>query len=172
MWLESWEKWALAQIYVLWVCYTSVFPKTFSQLWFSLYPSEARNFISFSLLVLLFLYAETTTKRNKLSKHIVRCQLLLFSRSVVFNSLQPHGLQHASLPCPTLFHRVCLNSCPLSQWCHSTISSSVTLFSSCLQSFPASGSFPMSQFFSSGGQVLELQLQHQSFQWIFRTDFL
>ena len=162
MWLESWEKWALAQIYVLWVCYTSVFPKTFSQLWFSLYPSEARNFISFSLLVLLFLYAETTTKRNKLSKHIVRCQLLLFSRSVVFNSLQPHGLQHASLPCPTLFHRVCLNSCPLSQWCHPTISSSV---------FPSPPALNLSQHQSlfqwvvSLHQVAKLlELQPQSFQ--------
>ena len=57
-------------------------------------------------------------------------------------------------------------------WCHPTISSSVFPFSSCLQSFPASGSFQMSQFFASGGKVLEFQLQHHSFQWIFRTDFL
>ena len=55
------------------------------------------------------------------------------------------------------------NSCPLTQWCHPTISSSVVPFSSCLQSFPISGSFPMSQFFTSGGRLLELQLQHQSF---------
>ena len=66
----------------------------------------------------------------------------------------------------------CSNSCPSSQWCHPTISSSVVPFSSCLQSFSASGSFPMSQFFTSGGQTIEFQLQHQSFQWIFRTDFL
>ena len=71
---------------------------------------------------------------------------------VVFDSLQPHGLQHASLPCPSLSPRVCSHSCPLSWWCHSTISSSVTLFSSCPQSFPASGSFPTSQLFASGGQ--------------------
>ena len=64
------------------------------------------------------------------------------------------------------------HSCPLSQWCHPTISSSIVPFSSWLQSFPASGSFLMSQFFVSGGQILEFQLQHQSFQWIFRTDFL
>ena len=62
----------------------------------------------------------------------------------------------------------CSNSCPLSQWCHPSISSSVVSFSSCLQSFPASGSFLMSQLFIS---VLEFQLQHESFQWIFRTDF-
>ena len=76
----------------------------------------------------------------------------------------------ASCPSPT--PGACSNSCPLNQWCHPTISSSAFPFSSCLQSFPASGSFPMSQFFASGGQSLELQLQHQSFQRIFRTDFL
>ena len=64
-----------------------------------------------------------------------------FSHSVVCDNLRPQGLQHARLPCPSPTSRVCLNSCPLSQWCHPTISSSVTPFSSCLQSFPASGSF-------------------------------
>ena len=78
--------------------------------------------------------------------------LLLFSSSLVSDSLQPHGLQQASLPCPSLAPRACANSCPLSRWCHPTISSSVTPFSSCPQSFPASGSFPKSQLFSSGGQ--------------------
>ena len=68
--------------------------------------------------------------------------LLLFSCSVV-SALWPHGLQHARLPCPSPFPRACLDSCPLSQWCHPTISSSVIPFSSCLQSFPASGSFPV-----------------------------
>ena len=68
------------------------------------------------------------------------------------NSLRPHGLQHARLPCPSLSPVVCSNSCLLSQWCHPTISSSVTAFSSCSQSFPASGSFSVSQFFTSGGQ--------------------
>ena len=75
-----------------------------------------------------------------------------FSHSVVSNSLGPHGLQHARLPCPSSTPRACSNSRPLSQWCHPNISSSVVPFSSCLQSFPASGSFPMSQFFTSGGQ--------------------
>ena len=78
--------------------------------------------------------------------------------SVLSNSLWPHGLQHDSLPYPSLFLRVCSNSCPLSQWCHSTISSSVISsvipFSSCPQSLPASGSFPVSQFFASGGQSI------------------
>ena len=68
------------------------------------------------------------------------------------SSLWPHGLQHARLPCPSLSPRVCSNSYPLSQWCYLTISSSTALFSFCLQSFPASGSFPISWFFSPGGQ--------------------
>ena len=90
-----------------------------------------------------------------------------FISSVVADSLRPYELQHARLPCLSPAPRACSNSCLSSQWCHPTISSSVVPFSSCLQSFPASGSFPMSQFFAAGGQVLELQLQHQFFQWIF-----
>ena len=77
-----------------------------------------------------------------------------FSCSVVSDSLQPHGLQHARLPCPSPTLRAYSNSCPLSQWCHPTTSSSVVPFSSHLQSFPASGSFQMSQFFTSGGQSI------------------
>ena len=164
-----------------------------------------------------------------------------FSRSVESNSLQPHGLQHSRLPCPFSTPRVHSNSCPSSQWCHPTISSSVVPVSFCLHSFPVSGSFfffffffnfilffnftvlywfchistwihhrytrvphpepssllpphtiPLghdtgclglvhwddpgsflrSQFFQQVAKVLEFQLQHQSFQWIFRTDFL
>ena len=75
-----------------------------------------------------------------------------FSRSVMSDSLWPHGLQYARLPCSSLYPRVCSNSCPLSQWCHPTISSSVVPVSSRLQSFPASGAFPMTQLFASGGQ--------------------
>ena len=78
-----------------------------------------------------------------------------FSHSVVSNSLRPHGLPHARLPCPSPTPGACSNSCPLSRWCHPTISSSVVPFSSCLQSFPASGSFPVSQFFASGGQSIK-----------------
>ena len=144
-----------------------------------------------------------------------------FSHSVMSNFLWPHGLQHARPPWPSLTPGAYSNSCPLSQWCHPTISSSVVPFSSCLQSFPASGSFRMSQFWGvphnetgvltslnkhelwriirrnsriyprfppqleknhetspspqdehQVAKVLEFQLQHQSFQWIFRTDFL
>ena len=75
-----------------------------------------------------------------------------FSCSVVSDSFRPHGLQHTRLPCPSPTPGACSNSCPLSWWCHPTISSSVVSFSSCLQSFPASGSFPVTQLFTSGGQ--------------------
>ena len=78
--------------------------------------------------------------------------LLLFSHLVVSDFLWSHGLQYARLSCPSLSPGACSNVCPLSWWCHPTISSSVVPFSSCLQSFPASGSFLLSQFFPSGGQ--------------------
>ena len=82
---------------------------------------------------------------------------ILFYTSVLIsvaqsNSLQPHGLQHARLPCPSPIPIVYSNSCPSSRWCHLAVSSSVIPFSSCLQSFPASGSFPVSWFFTSGDQ--------------------
>ena len=77
-----------------------------------------------------------------------------FSCSVVSDSLWPHGLQHARLPCPSPTLRACSNACPLSQWCQPTISSSVIPFSSCLQSFAAWGSFSISQFFAFGGQSI------------------
>ena len=77
-----------------------------------------------------------------------------FSHSVVNNSLQPHGRQHTRLPCPLTTPGACSNSSPLSQWCHPTISSSFVPFSSCLQSFPAPGSFPMSRPFTSDGQSI------------------
>ena len=77
-----------------------------------------------------------------------------FSRSIVSDSLPPHELQHARLPCPSPTPGASLNSCPLSQWCQPTISSSVVPFSYSLQSFPASGSFQMSQLFASGGQSI------------------
>ena len=77
-----------------------------------------------------------------------------FSHSVMSSSLWPHGLQHARLPCPSPTLRACANSCPLSWWCHPAISSSVISFPSCPQSFPESGSFQMSQFFTSDGQSI------------------
>ena len=81
--------------------------------------------------------------------------LLFFCCSVMSDSLRPHGLQHSRLPCPSPTPRAYWNSCPLSRWCHPTISSSAVPFSFCLQSFPASGKdFQMSQFFTSGGQSI------------------
>ena len=81
-------------------------------------------------------------------------QSVQFSHSVVSNSLWPHELQHTRPPCPSPTTGVYPNSCPLSWWHHPTISSSVVPFSSCPQSFPASGSFQMSQYFTSGGQSI------------------
>ena len=98
-----------------------------------------------------------------------RLQFSQFSPSVVSDSLWRHVLQHARPPCSSPTPRIYSNSSPLSRWCHPTISSYVVPFSSFLNSFPAPGSFPMSQFFISGGR--SIQLQHQSFQWIYRTDF-
>ena len=88
--------------------------------------------------------------------------LLLFSCSVVSDSLPPHGLQHARLPCASPTPRACSNSCPLSRWCHPTISSSVVPFSSCLQPFPASGSFLMSWLFPSGDQSFSFNISPSS----------
>ena len=90
------------------------------------------------------------------TEHRVHCSQasVKFSRSVVLDSLWHHGLQHTWPPCPSTTPRVYSSSCPLSRWCHLTISSSVIRFSSCLQSFLASGSFPMSQFFAWGGQSI------------------
>ena len=87
-------------------------------------------------------------------------------------TLRIHGLQHARLSCPSPTPGAYSNSCPSSRWCHPTISSSVIPFSSCLQSFPASGSFLMSQLFTSGGQSIGVSASASVLQWIFRTDFL
>ena len=81
-----------------------------------------------------------------------------FSPSIMSDVLQSHGLQHASLSCPSPTPGACSNSCPSNQWCHPTISSSVVPFSSCPQYFLASGSFPMSQFFASGGQSFSFSI--------------
>ena len=80
-----------------------------------------------------------------------------FSHSVLSDFLQPHGLQHARLPCASPTPRAYSNSCPSSRWCHPTISSSIISFSFCLQSFPPSGSFQMSQFFASCGQSIGVE---------------
>ena len=104
-------------------------------------------------LLLLCLPLHTQQKRNPEQKACNIC-ITQFSHSVVSNSLQPYGLQRARLPCPSPTSRAYENSCPSSHWCHLTISSYLFPFSSLLQSFPASGSFQMSQFFTSGGQTV------------------
>ena len=103
-------------------------------------------------------------EKIKQEKIILVDIFLLFSCSVMSNSLWFCGLEHTRLPCPSLSPRVYSHSCPLSLWCHSTISSSVAPFSSCPQSFPASRSFPMSRLFTSGGtsasaSVLPMNIQ-------------
>ena len=105
----------------------------------------------------LILYLKTqnsSISRNYSQNYLASVSSLQFSRSAMLDSLQPHGLQQASPPCPSPASGVYLSSCPLSQRCHPTTSSSVIPFSSCLQSFLASGSFPMSQFFASPGQSI------------------
>ena len=98
------------------------------------------------------LHTHTHTKRNR--SNILSFLALLFSCSVVSDSLRCHGLQHARLPCPSPSLTVCSQSCPLSRWCHPIISTSVTPFFVCPQSFPASRSFPMGRLFASGGQSI------------------
>ena len=142
--------------------------------------SEIMNFLS--QLPNLFSFSEPHSsalshRRNKFIYHKSTiewhvCIQIQFSCSVTSDSLQPHGLHLAKLPCPSPIPGACSNSCPPSQWCHPAISSSVAPFSFCPQFSKFQG---LLQWFSSSHQVArvsELQLQHQSFQWIFRTDFL
>ena len=104
----------------------------------------------------LYVIASMWNLENKWIKQVrIRLtDIVQFSCSFVYDFLRPNGLQHTRPPCPSPAHGVYSNSCPLSRWCHPAISSSVTTFSFCLKSFPASGSFPMSQFFASGGQSI------------------
>ena len=97
---------------------------------------------------------------------------VVFSLSVVSDSLWPHGLQHTRLPCPSLSLGVCSNSCALSQWCHPTISASVSPSPPALHLFQHQGLFQWVGSLHQVAKILELQLQHQSFQWIIRVDFL
>ena len=103
-----------------------------------------------------------------LSSYVSLFSYLSFRCSVVSNSLRPHGLQHARLLCPSSSPRACSNSCPLNRWCHPTILPSVITFSSCLQSFPASGSFLMSRLsnsneFGSGSQSIGVSVSASAF---------
>ena len=101
--------------------------------------------------ILIFLFIWFINVSSKSTPGCLASHFLQVSSSVVSKSLWPHGPKHARPPCPSPTPRACSNSCPSSRWCYPTISSSVVPFSSHLQSFPASGSFPMSQLFASGG---------------------
>ena len=128
-------------------------PKNWS-LSFNISPSnEYSGLISF-MTEWFELLAVQGTLKNLLQQNSVQFSSAQFSLSVVSDSLWPHEPQHARPPCPSSTLRAYSNSCPLSQWYHSTISSSVAPFSSCPQSLPASGSFQMSQLFASGGQSI------------------
>ena len=98
--------------------------------------------------------------------------VLLFSHLVVSNSLWPHGLHHTKLPCPSPSPRVCSNSCPLSQWCHQTSHLLSPSFPPVLNLSQQQGCFQWVGYSQQMAKVLELQHQHQSFQWILRTDLL
>ena len=139
------------------------------------YPQYGNKGLSLRSSKLLILFQLWFTVKVSTNVHyawtIVVLVTVQFSRSVMSDSLWLHELQHARPPCPSPTAGVYPNPCPLSQWCRPIIPSSVVPFSSCLQSFPASGSFQISPLHQVV-KVLEFQLQHQSFQWIFRTDFL
>ena len=118
---------------------------------------------------------ESVVEMRKFSASFVdeiTCLCCQFSRSIMSESLQPRGLQHTRLPCPSPTPRAYSNTCPSSRWCHPTILSFVIPFSSCLQFLPASGSFPWSQFFAPSGQSIGVSTSASVLQWIFRTDFL
>ena len=110
--------------------------------------------LSGEIIYLLWWSLDTYKISLKFAKVTENFMTFQFSCSFVFNYLWPHGLQHAGLPCPSPTPGACSNSCPSSRWCHPNISSSVIPFSSCFQSFTASRSFPVSQFFASGGQSI------------------
>ena len=104
-------------------------------------------------------------------KSIVNSSVVHFSHSVTSNSLTPHGLQDTRLPCPSSNPGACSDSCPSSWWCHPTILCSIVPFSSHLQFFPASGSFPVSQFFASGGQSIGASASASVFPMIIQDWF-
>ena len=109
-------------------------------------------FTAITILCDPFIDPPTPFNQHSVISNLLVSSSVQFSRSVVSSCLWSHGLQHARPPCPSSTPGVYPNSCPLSRWCHRTILSSVVPFPSCLQTFPASGSFPVSQLFAPGGQ--------------------
>ena len=137
--LKTFYKTTVVAFMTLWYWYKH---KLYTESPSSSFPGFARHSLESNELDLEFLILPV----------VVTFSSFHFSCSVTSNSLWPHGLQHTRLLCPLPIPRAYSNSCPSPWWCHPTISPSVAPFSSCLQSFPASGSFPMSWFFASGGQ--------------------
>ena len=119
------------------------------------------------ILEILSYCLHTHTTHNTHTNTLSIMAVLLFGRSVMSSSFWPYALQHARLPCPSPSHGACSNSCPLSGWCHPTILSSVIPFSSCLLSFPASGSFPISQLFTQAYKILFFW----AFEWLLKLAF-
>ena len=130
------------------------FPEPYSKFPLAFYFTYGNVSFSVTLFLHLTLSSPLPMSVSLLSMSVSPFSSVQFSRSVVSDSLQPHGLQHTRPSCPSPTPRVYSNSCPLSWQCHATISSSVTPFSSHLQSFPAPESFQMSQLFASGGQSI------------------
>ena len=145
--------------------------------WFPSSQPSSQAFLTLSTTELLMFYKIISSHSfihlfNRLSKTNLVISSVQFSHLVVSDCLRHHGLQYARLPCSSLTPGACSNSCSLSRCCHPTISSSAIPFSSFhLQSFPASGSLWISSSHQVA-KVLEFQLQQQTFQWLFRTDFL
>ena len=134
-------------------------------------PSENHSFYS-RLDALHFFHSGRNMIRKIIVDMFIKKKIQFSPLAQLCPTLWPHGLQHARLPYPSPTPGVHSNSCPLDQWCHPTISSSVVPFSSYLQSFPASESFTWVGCWYQVAKVLELQLQHQSFQWTPRTDLI
>ena len=126
---------------------------SFSSIWWNIkFPKYCKLYNNIKIYKIKARWPRYLSEQLESLTHI--CPSVQFSHSVLSNSLWPHELQHTRPPCPSPTPRVHQNPCPLSRWCHPTISSSVVPFSSCPQSFPASGSFQMSQLFASGGQSI------------------
>ena len=133
--------------------------------------SAAKNIINLILLLTIW-WRSCVESSLVLLEKLSAMTTVKFCHSVMSNSLRPRGLQHARLPCSSPTPRACSNSCPLSQWYHTTTLSSLIPFSSCIQSFPASGLFQWVNSWHQVAKLLEFQLQRQSLQWISRTGFI
>ena len=160
LWKE-WLQWAQTRIFpyrekhqIPWDNWSSLINNNFFKFWLPCLCHKKVLHILAPLRSCSLALKSSEIPTNKTSFSTFQFSSFQFSHSVMSHSLQPQELQHARPPCPSPTPGAYPNSCPLSQWCHTTISSSVVPFSSCPQSFPASESFQMSQLFASGGQSI------------------